>query len=74
MNKTLQITAQLIFCCLLSSAAFAVDGVLEINRACATNSGCFSGDSPGYPVTINGIAGRSYKLTSDIGLHLQSGK
>jgi hypothetical protein len=46
--------------------AAAVDGVLEINQACAAGPGCFSGDSPGLPVQINGSAGRSYQLTSDL--------
>jgi len=50
-----------------ATPALAVDGVLEINQTCAKQTGCFSGDSPGYPVTITGAAGRSYKLTSDIG-------
>ena len=65
MNK-LQISAQLIFCCLLSTATFASDAVLEINQACAINGGCFSGDTAGYPITIDGSAGRSYLLTSDL--------
>lgn len=47
-------------------AALARDGVLEINQTCATSTGCFSGDSAGFPVTINGSAGRSYVLTSDL--------
>jgi len=46
--------------------ALAVDGVLEINQTCATQTGCFSGDNPGYPVTIDGTAGRSYRLTGDL--------
>ena len=50
----------------LSLPASASDGVLEINQACATATGCFSGDSPGFPVTIDGSAGRSYRLTSDL--------
>jgi hypothetical protein len=29
----------------LTSPALAVDGVLEINQACAVNTGCFSGDA-----------------------------
>lgn len=49
-----------------SSTAFAVDGVVEVNQACAVNAGCFTGDTAGYPVTINGSAGRSYRLTSDL--------
>jgi len=46
-------------------SAPAVDGVVEINQACAT-SGCFAGDSAGLPVEIGGAAGRSYRLTSDV--------
>ena len=45
---------------------FASDGQLEINQACAVNTGCFSGDTPGFPVTIDGSAGRSYRLTGDL--------
>jgi len=47
--------------------AVAVDGVLEINQACAvidTAEGCFSGDTPGWPVTIT-TAG-SYRLTGNL--------
>jgi len=40
--------------------------VVEINQTCAVQTGCFSGDTPGYPVTIDGSAGRSYRLTSDL--------
>ena len=32
--------------------AFADEGVLEINQVCAVNTGCFVGDSAGFPVTI----------------------
>ncbi len=63
--KTLP-TAQLILFGLLSPAAFAVDGVLEINHSCAAQGGCFSGDSQGYPITIDGSAGGSYRLTSNL--------
>ena len=51
----------------LAPSAHAVDGVLEINQACAS-VGCFSGDDPGFPVTIDGAAGRSYRLTSNLGV------
>lgn len=58
------------FICVLSFlpgvSAIASDGVLEINHACAVNTGCFSGDTAGYPITIDGSAGRSYQLTSDL--------
>jgi hypothetical protein len=49
----------------LAGPALATDGVLEINQACAL-AGCFSGDAPGFPVTINASAGLSYRLTSDL--------
>jgi hypothetical protein len=63
-------TAQLIFCYLLSSVAFAVDGVIEINQACAVNGGCLPGDTAGFPVNIfNNAGSTSYRLTSD--LHIE---
>ena len=43
--------------------ALASDGVLEINQACAVETGCFAGDTAGFPVTIT-EAGTSYRLTS----------
>ncbi|MEZ4282891.1 MAG: right-handed parallel beta-helix repeat-containing protein [Myxococcota bacterium] len=49
-----------------ATAAWASDGVVEINHTCAVQTGCFGNDFPGYPVTINGSAGRSYRLTSDL--------
>lgn len=55
-----------IFLAVMSASAQASDGVLEINQACAVNTGCFSGDTAGFPVTINGSAGRSYRLTSGL--------
>ncbi len=51
---------------LLIPGAGASDGVLEINQACAVNTGCFTGDSVGFPVEIDGSVGRSYRLTSDL--------
>jgi hypothetical protein len=48
---------------LVSSAAHAVDGVVEINQACAA-VGCLSGDDPGLPVTIS--TSGSFRLTSDL--------
>ncbi|HSH27464.1 MAG TPA: right-handed parallel beta-helix repeat-containing protein [Wenzhouxiangella sp.] len=53
----------LTLCLLAPFSAQAVDGVIEINADCAT-FGCFSGDSPGYPVTI-AFPG-SFRLTSDL--------
>jgi parallel beta-helix repeat protein len=51
---------------LFAAPALAVDGVLEINQTCAVQTGCFPGDSPGYPVFIDGQAGGSYRLTSNL--------
>lgn len=47
----------------LASPALAVDGVIEINQACAA-TGCFAGDAPGFPVTIT--TSGSYRLTSNL--------
>jgi len=46
--------------------ALADGGRLEINQACATGGGCFSGDAPGYPVEIT--TSGSYVLTSSLDL------
>jgi hypothetical protein len=48
----------------LAGPALGSDGVLEINQACAVQTGCFAGDTPGFPVTIS--ATNSYKLTSNL--------
>jgi hypothetical protein len=54
-----------LFVCLVgATAALAVDGVLEINQACAVNTGCFAGDTAGYPVTITSPG--SYRLTGNL--------
>ena len=52
----------------LAAPALASDGVLEINQTCAVDTGCFPGDEPGFPVTITGVGGGSYRLTSDLAL------
>ncbi len=56
----------LLFLLTLAIPALASDGVLEINQTCAVQTGCFSGDTPGFPVTIGGTAGSSYLLTGDL--------
>lgn len=53
----------LVLCLMAPFPALAVDGVIEINADCAA-FGCFSGDSPGFPVTIE-FPG-SFRLTSDL--------
>lgn len=47
-----------------AGSASAVDGVLEINQACAVNTGCFSGDTAGFPVDLT--ASGSYVLTGPL--------
>lgn len=54
-----------------ATTAMAVDGVFEINQTCAVDTGCFNGDSAGFPVTIT-ISG-SYVLTSNLGREFASG-
>ena len=49
---------------IVSTPALAVDGVIEINQACAVNDGCGSPDTAGFPVTT--AEGKSYRLTSDL--------
>lgn len=49
-----------------TTMATASDGVFEINQTCAVTTGCFDGDSPGFPVTISGNTGGSYVLTSSL--------
>jgi parallel beta-helix repeat protein len=51
---------------ILACPAFASNGVVEINQTCAVQTGCFAGDASGFPVTIDGTAGRSDRLTSDL--------
>lgn len=51
---------------LVAHFAYAVDGVAEINHTCAVMTGCFSGDTAGYPITLDGSAGASYRLTSNL--------
>jgi len=55
----------------LAAKAVAVDGVREINQACAVNIGCFPGDGPGFPVTIRNDVGHSFRLTSDLDLRAE---
>jgi hypothetical protein len=47
-------------------SVFASDGQLEINQACAVNTGCFAGDASGFPVTV--IQPGSYRLTGSLDL------
>lgn len=56
----------MLFPAIAVSPSFATDGVLEINQTCAVNTGCFAGDVAGFPVEIDGSAGRSYRLTGDL--------
>ncbi len=49
---------------LLALPAGASDGVREINQTCALQTGCFPGDTAGFPVTISATG--SYRLTSNL--------
>lgn len=55
------ITTLLVFVAL---PVLAADGRLEINQACAVQTGCFAGDAPGFPVTITTPG--SYVLTGSL--------
>lgn len=52
---------------LVAPPAGATDGVLEINQTCATQTGCFAGDTAGLPVTIDGSAGDPTACTPNTG-------
>lgn len=67
MRSAISWISGLLLCLLSGAVASATNGVLGINQTCAVQTGCFPGDAPGFPVTITGTAGRSYRLTSDLG-------
>ncbi|MEM7054158.1 MAG: right-handed parallel beta-helix repeat-containing protein [Pseudomonadota bacterium] len=48
---------------LISASTLASDGVIEINQLCV-NTGCFDGDTAGFPVQITSPG--SYRLTSNL--------
>jgi hypothetical protein len=48
---------------LVTCRSYAAGGRIEINQACAVDTGCGPGDSPGFPV---GIGSGSYVLTSNL--------
>jgi hypothetical protein len=50
----------------LATPSSAVVGVIEINQACALNTGCLAGDTPGLPVSIHSPG--SYRLTGSLTL------
>ena len=60
LTRSLLLTLVLI----VATPALAVDGVLEINQTCAVQTGCFAGDTPTFPVTIQ--AAGSYRLTGNL--------
>lgn len=64
MRRPLRPLLQTIAILLAAAGASAVDGVLEIHHACAVHTGCFPGDTAGYPVEIDQPG--SYRLTSDL--------
>jgi hypothetical protein len=50
--------------CWVASGAQAIDGVREINQACAVGPGCFAGDGAGFPVDVTTPG--SYRLTGNL--------
>ena len=67
-NRISRVLAGLAIALALAGSASASDGVLEINQTCAIETGCFPGDAPGFPVSIQ--APGSYRLTSNLALDL----
>lgn len=59
------------FVILVTTAAFATDGVVEINQAKALAGGVTTGDTAGFPVSIT-LPG-SYRLTSNLDVRSISG-
>ncbi len=55
-----------LFLLAIAAPALGGEGVVEINQTCAVQTGCFSGDGAAYPITIDGSAGKSYVLTSNL--------
>lgn len=50
-----------------AGSAVASEGAYEMNQVCAETTGCFPGDLPGFPVTINfSNTGESFVLTSNL--------
>lgn len=62
--SSIPLFSMLLLPALAAAPALAVDGVLEINQTCAVETGCFSGDTAGFPVTTS--AAGSYRLTSNL--------
>lgn len=63
--------AAIVVCLALSPTnVFATEGALEISSACVA-SGCFDGDSPGFPVTITKPG--NYVFTSNLKMNEGSG-
>ncbi len=56
---------------LVASLGHAADGVIGLNHACATQTGCLEGDDPGFPIQI--AKPGSYRLTGNIVDHFIGG-
>lgn len=50
----------------MPSEVRAGEGVIELNQTCAVQTGCFSEDAPGFPITIDSGAPRNFQLASDL--------
>lgn len=67
LTRALRIAAGVATAALAASIAphaHGADGVIEIDQVCATQTGCGSSDSPGFPVQT--LTGFSYVLTSSL--------
>mgnify|MGYP001072325160 CR=1 FL=1 len=60
--KILNVSMVIVFA-LAADSALTDDGAIEINQACVS-LGCFDGDEPGWPITIENAG--SYILTSNL--------
>jgi len=64
MLSTLRRVAAALLIALPAGNVAASGGISEISQSCATATGCFPGDAPGFPVTISSSG--SYILTSNL--------
>lgn len=70
LSRRLVIVGALLFVLASDHRSLAGEGVLEINQACAKQTGCFPGDSAGFPVTITQPG--SYRLTGNLDMTAES--
>ncbi|MCG8589584.1 MAG: hypothetical protein MJE66_09860 [Proteobacteria bacterium] len=62
--RTLAIGIPLLLAGVPGPPAHATDGRVELSQTCAVTTGCYEGDTPGFPITLT--APQSYVLTSPL--------